>query len=329
MPRESSPVVPKGRRMCKAHPDKELELYCEKCETLMCLDGMVKDHWNHNYVLATKANESHIPNVKELAEKVKGKQLTIEQALEKIDKIRSQLGKQRAAEEDKVRTEFSILANMLHQRESELLDAIKQEENEKQGILQYQRKKLEAALLRIRKECEKANTTIADKSSPYNFIENKSKIVHSLKQLRDEKFPLDPEEDDFLFFVNSDPSLRVKIQSFGTIVGTINGKAGGDSVIEAMKKNKESIGVQERGCEALISISQNYEGRIAILEASGIATVLRGMKNHRQEATVQEKASIVLRNLCGKSDEVREVVGASGGVPIIVDALVKHASNPD
>ena len=53
-------VPPKRKVMfCSKHPTKELDLYCETCEELVCRDCTVCIHRDHQYDLVTDAFQKH------------------------------------------------------------------------------------------------------------------------------------------------------------------------------------------------------------------------------------------------------------------------------
>ena len=54
-------LVPPKRKVifCSKHPTKELDLYCETCEELVCRDCIVCIHRDHQYDLVTDAFQKH------------------------------------------------------------------------------------------------------------------------------------------------------------------------------------------------------------------------------------------------------------------------------
>ena len=52
-------VPPKKFMFCSKHPTKELHLYCETCEELICQHCTVRTHRDHQYDLVTDAFQKH------------------------------------------------------------------------------------------------------------------------------------------------------------------------------------------------------------------------------------------------------------------------------
>ena len=106
---------------CSLHQGKELELYCETCEELICHNCIVKKHRDHQYDLVTDTFERQKGEIVASLEPVEGH-------LENVNKIRKQIeaqSKAAKAKRDAVAAEIQQktreLQEMLEKRKDELI----------------------------------------------------------------------------------------------------------------------------------------------------------------------------------------------------------------
>ena len=109
---------------CSLHQGKELELYCETCEELICHNCIVKKHRDHQYDLVTDTFERQKGEIVASLEPVEGH-------LENVGKIRKQIeaqSKAAKAKRDTVAAEIQQktreLQEMLEKRKEELISQL-------------------------------------------------------------------------------------------------------------------------------------------------------------------------------------------------------------
>ena len=120
-------------------------------------------------------------------------------------------------------------------------------------------------------------------------------------------------------------------------------RAGGIvAIVSAMRRHKNSVGVQEAACGALRVLSTHDEkNQEAIAEAGGVATIVSAMRRHAKSSEVQAQACWALRNLCCfpsnvpliRREEPQELLQTLKGVnaDFVLMTLWKHemfADNP-
>ena len=84
-------VPPKKVSYCTKHRDKELELYCETCEELICLYCTVQLHRGHQYDLVNDTFEKHKSEITASLEPIHKQLGTVNEALEMLDTSREQI----------------------------------------------------------------------------------------------------------------------------------------------------------------------------------------------------------------------------------------------
>ena len=79
-------VPPKKKVMfCSKHPTKELDLYCETCEELVCRDCTVRIHRDHQYDLVTDAFQKHKDVLVTSLQPVEQQLDTVTKSLQQLD----------------------------------------------------------------------------------------------------------------------------------------------------------------------------------------------------------------------------------------------------
>lgn len=84
--------------------------------------------------------------------------------------------------------------------------------------------------------------------------------------------------------------------------------------------------VVQHGCAAIVNLSATPENEALAVEAGAIAAIVRGMEEHRAEATVQEEGCSALSNLCLEEGHKRRAALA-GAVEAAVRAMNDHSDN--
>ena len=80
---------------CSKHTDKQLDLFCETCEEMICRDCIVRVHRNHQYDLATDAFPKHKDVIVASLQPVEQQLASVNKALEGLDTECGQITHQR------------------------------------------------------------------------------------------------------------------------------------------------------------------------------------------------------------------------------------------
>ena len=130
---------------CSQHKGKELELYCETCEELICLHCTVNKHCRpqHNYDLVTDSFDRHKTDITASLQPVDKLCTTVSNAIKQLDLRSQQLNDQRASTKASIRQEMKQLHEMIEVQEAELLDQVDQHTDVKLENLAAQKKELE------------------------------------------------------------------------------------------------------------------------------------------------------------------------------------------
>ena len=100
-------AVPKLKRMCKKHKDKELDLYCSTCHALICQHCTVKEHKDHDIDLLVEVAQDHVGKLEGEAAEVAQLQARLE---EEISCIKAEEVALRAERKNKRRSSTHTLS---------------------------------------------------------------------------------------------------------------------------------------------------------------------------------------------------------------------------
>ena len=130
---------------CSQHKGKELELYCETCEELICFHCTVNKHCRpqHNYDLVTDTFDRHKTDITASLQPVDKLCTTVRNVIKQLDLRSQQLNDQRASTKASIRQEMKQLHELIEVREAELIGQVDQHTDVKLENLEAQKKELE------------------------------------------------------------------------------------------------------------------------------------------------------------------------------------------
>ena len=243
-------VSPLNKKLlCSKHPGKEADLYCEKCEELICRDCIVRVHREHQYDLVTESFSRH---EKELSNSLQPlvKQLTsLNRAIESLDTRCAEVNEQKTAVVDKVRSIMAEIREALEVRERELVDRAEQTAGEKLRVLAAQRSELQLQASKHGK-CRDFFEEMRQTCSQGEFLRMKSPLIKQIGQLTESFEPESlrlSEQADMKFNCNLDELIGT-CQQFGEVycqpVCPGKCRASGEGVRVAMRGQTASVSVE-------------------------------------------------------------------------------------
>ena len=202
---------------CSLHPGKELELYCETCEELLCHNCIIKKHKDHQYDLVGDTFQTHKAEITASLEPVEKQLGIVSKALERFDLGLHELDDLQVAIEDNIQQQIRQLQKLLEVRKAELIDQLQQ-------FIQVKKKNLSA-------QKDEVETVHAQLASCLSFVRDslrtgsqgevmkiKKAIVKQIKEITDNFKPdmLPPCEPVNVNFIAS-PELIQACQQFGDV----------------------------------------------------------------------------------------------------------------
>ena len=134
---------------CPKHRHKNLELYCETCEVLICHYCTVQRHKTHRYDLVADTYASRKRAVEASMKPLRGHVSEVRTALDNIDRSVEGITSQRAALEDDINRTIEQLHMELEQRKKEFVCQLHDLAQEKLRALAAQRAEVEHTLTQM------------------------------------------------------------------------------------------------------------------------------------------------------------------------------------
>ena len=202
---------------CSKHPGKELDLFCETDQELICRDCIVKTHRDHQYDLVNEAFQKHRDAIASHMEPVRQQLNTVSKAIHDLGTTQDQILDQRAAIEIDVQRKMRQLHEALEVRKVELIGQLDQMMQQKLKSLSIQRDKLELVQTRLNSCLEFVSDSLKT-GSDGEILAMEKPVVQQVKEMCAEFDPrkLPPcEQADMALTANSE--LLPECQQFGQV----------------------------------------------------------------------------------------------------------------
>ena len=203
-------VPPKKTVMfCSKHPTKELDLYCETCEELVCRNCTVRIHQDHQYDLVSDAFQKHKDVLVRSLQPVEQQLDTVTKSLQQLDTQCQQITDQREALVVNTHRTIQQLQEALEVRKTELIGHLDQITQKKLKTLAAQRDQIELVQTQL--------------SSCLDFVReslrtgNEGEILAVKITAEFKAEDLVPQERADIKFSASTPELTQTCQQFGKV----------------------------------------------------------------------------------------------------------------
>ena len=142
---DATKLVPSKKQAmpCSKHPAKELDLYCEKCEEMICRDCIVRVHRDHQYDLVGDAFPKHKSAITAALEPVEPQLARVNKALQGLNVRCGQIVEQQKAIEADIERSIRQAHEILEARKQELIGQLEQETRQKLKSLAAQQDQFE------------------------------------------------------------------------------------------------------------------------------------------------------------------------------------------
>ena len=202
---------------CYKHPGKELDLFCETDQELICRDCIVKTHRDHQYDLVNEAFPKHRDSIASHLEPVKQQLNTVNKAIHDLGTTQDQIMDQRAAIETDIQRMIGQLHEALEVRKAELIGQLDQMMQQKLKTLSIQRDELELVQTRLN-SCLQFVSDSLKTGSEGEILAMEKPVVQQVKEMCAEfdlrKLP-PCEQADMALTANSE--LLPACQQFGQV----------------------------------------------------------------------------------------------------------------
>ena len=212
-------VPPKKKVMfCSKHLTKELDLYCETCEKLVCRDCTVRIHRDHQYDLVTDAFQKHRDVLVTSLQPVERQLDTVTKSLQQLDTQCQQITDQRETLVGNIHKTIRQLQEALEVRKTELIGQLDQITQRKLKILAAQRDQIDLVQAQLSSCLDFVKESLRT-GSEGEILAMKKPVVKQVEEITAEfkAEVLVPQERAYIRFSASAPELTKTCQQFGQV----------------------------------------------------------------------------------------------------------------
>ena len=150
-----------GALYCADHQERELELYCESCEQLICVQCTITEHNGHNYNLVKDVFQKHKLEIVASLAPAKEQLGTISKASERVNSRKRQVLDQQATLEANIHQDSRQLIDAISARTQELVSKLQHITEEKLRCLDTQMEQLEVMKTQLSSSLDMVEETLA------------------------------------------------------------------------------------------------------------------------------------------------------------------------
>ena len=204
---------------CTKHPAKELDLYCETCQEVICRDCILKVHRDHQYDLATDAFPQQRNMLNASVEPVEQQLVSVNKALEGMGNLRGKITNQRQVLETQIRANMRQIREALEVREEDLVSQLDQLTQQKLKNVATQQDGLELVATRLKSCCGflqeslRTGSQVEILAMTKPFVQQVQDVVSAFKSES-----LAPEEQADLKFLSERNEMMQACNTFGQVV---------------------------------------------------------------------------------------------------------------
>ena len=203
---------------CPQHQGKELDLYCETCEELICLHCTVKIHNDHQYDLVGDTFERHKEEMTTCVEPVENDLSITSKAKEQLGVRMQELDDQGATDKADIQQEIGQLQEVLEERKVELCNRVDQHVERKKKNLAAQMDEVETIETQ-QMSCLSFVKESLRMGSQGEVMKVKRAVMKQVKEMRDNFKPdmLPPCEPANVKFTASFQKIESACKRFGEV----------------------------------------------------------------------------------------------------------------
>ena len=209
---------------CSLHQGKELELYCESCEELICHNCTVKKHKDHQYDLVSDIFEEQKAKITASLEPVKIQLETLKRAVKKVIRKSEAVNANREEVEAELNKKTQELHDAIELGKAELLRELNEETQKMLKELSTQKDELETVETQLT-SCVAFVRESVRRGSEGEIMKMKKGVMRQIKEITEsiKLKQLSPSEMPKVRFTSL-PELKQKCKQFGEIHTASPGK---------------------------------------------------------------------------------------------------------
>ena len=171
-----------GVLYCADHQERELELYCESCEQLICFQCTIAEHRGHNYNLVKDVFETHKVEIKSSLAPAKEQLLAVRRASQLVKALKKDVLDQQATLKAKMCQDTQRLIDIITARTNKHVDKLQRISDKKVRDLDSQVEQLDTIETQLSSSVDMVEKTLTT-DTPAKIVSMKTAIARQVKEL--------------------------------------------------------------------------------------------------------------------------------------------------
>ena len=165
---------------CSDH-EKPLELFCETCDTVICINCSVRNHKHHEYDLITDSYTKHCQKLRECLSPVEGKKEALKKVLSALAERESEIRERGEGVLEEIHEMVEEMMNVLCESERKLTEQAKRVTVAKLKVLSEQMKSAEISLS-VLEDVEDYVEQSLKTGSPQQVLRSKKQMMEHMSE---------------------------------------------------------------------------------------------------------------------------------------------------
>ena len=166
---------------CSDH-GKPLELFCETCDTVICVNCSVRNHKHHEYDLITDSYTKHCRKLRECLSPVEGKKEALKKVLSALAEREGEIRERGEGVLEEIHEMVEEMMNVLRESERKLTEQAKRVTDDKLKVLSEQTKSAEMSLNHL-KDVEDYVEQSLKTGSPQQVLRSKKQMMERMSEV--------------------------------------------------------------------------------------------------------------------------------------------------
>ena len=217
---DATKLVPSKKQAmpCSKHPPKDLDLFCDTCDELICRDCIVRVHRDHQYDLVGDAFPKHKDVIDASLQPIQKQLASVSNALEGLDIRCSRINKQRQDIKTQIQRSVQQLHDALETRKHDLIKQLEQMTQQKLQSLETQRDHFHQLQVQLKSCCDFVQESLRT-GSKGEILGMKKSVMKQIGQMTASFTPetLALNEQADMKFSYDQPKVVQAFQGFGRV----------------------------------------------------------------------------------------------------------------
>ena len=166
---------------CSDH-GKPLELFCETCDTVICVTCQFRNHKHHKYDLITDSYTKHCEKLRECLSPVEGKKEALKKVLSALAKREGEIRERGEGVLEEIHEMVEEMMNVLRESERKLTEQAKRVTDDKLKVLSVQMKSAEMSLS-VLEDVEDYVEQSLKTGSPQQVLRSKKQMMERMSEV--------------------------------------------------------------------------------------------------------------------------------------------------